>query len=96
MIIMEENELLKEVKNGAGKLSDYHNDVIIIWIREVKEFLLSAGIDEAIVNSKKAVGIITRGVLDLWNYGSGEGKFSEYFIQRAIQLKYEKVSDKDV
>jgi len=31
---------------------------------------------------------VARGVADLWSYGAGGGKLSEYFMQRAIQLSY--------
>lgn len=92
---MEETKLLEAVKNGAGKLSEYHDDVIKVWIREVKEFLLSAGIPKSVLESEKSAGIITRGVLDLWNYGAGDGKLSDYFLQRAIQLQSEE-ENKDV
>ena len=33
-----------------------------------------------------SIGVLTRGVADLWNYGSNDGKLSQYFIQRVSQL----------
>lgn len=40
------------------------------------------------MQSSKAVGILTRGVSDLWNYGAGNSTFSPYFKERAVQLVY--------
>ena len=44
--------------------------------------------DAGVLENNITPGIVTRGVSDLWNYGAGEGKFSEYFLQRATQLAY--------
>jgi hypothetical protein len=41
-----------------------------------------------VVNSDVSAGVISRGVTDLWNYGSSGGKLSEYFYQRVGQLVY--------
>lgn len=79
--------LLDDVKTGLGITGEYQDGTLSLYILEVKEYLKGAGIPAEIVESAAAVGIITRGVADLWNYGAGEGKLSEYFLQRAIQLK---------
>lgn len=79
--------LLDDVKTGLGITGEYQDGTLSLYISEVKEYLKGAGIPAEIVESAAAVGTITRGVADLWNYGAGEGKLSEYFIQRAIQLK---------
>ena len=50
------------------------------------DFLKDAGIRE----DKITAGIVARGVADLWNYGSGDGQFSAYFMQRATQLSYKR------
>ena len=49
--------------------------------------MLGAGVPEQIVNSKKAVGTIIRGVSDLWDYGSGKTSLSPYFYERVNQLR---------
>ena len=54
------------------------------YIDEVVAYLNDAGV----ASSKITPGIVARGVSDLWNYGSGDGKLSEYFMQRAAQLSY--------
>ena len=75
---------LEGVKNATGITGEYQDDTIQEWIDEVVDFLKDAGVSEAHITD----GIVARGVLDLWNYGAGEGKLSEYFMQRAAQLSY--------
>lgn len=74
--------MLTDVKNALGITSDYQDATLQVYIDEVLAFLESAGVSEANVTP----GLVARGVSDLWNYGSGEGKLSQYFMQRAIQL----------
>ena len=83
---MTATELLKKVKAGLGITGDYQDETLQLYIDEVKGFMRSAGVADTVVDSSEAVGVIMRGVADLWNYGSGSVKLSEYFIQRVIQL----------
>lgn len=83
---MTATELLAKVKSNLGITGTYQDTTIQGWINETKQFLLEGGVDEGITNSEIAVGVITRGVADLWNYGSGNGSLSNYFYQRATQL----------
>lgn len=85
--------LLNEVKTRLGLTGTYHDSLLTAYIQDVKDYLLDAGVDSSVVESNASVGVIARGVSDLWNYGSGEGKFSEVFYQRAIQLCYKKVNE---
>lgn len=73
---------LDDVKSALGITGDYQNDTIQIYFDEVIDYLVNAGVNESNITK----GIIARGVSDLWNYGTGEGRFSEYFYQRAKQL----------
>lgn len=82
-------DILKKVKSALGISGDYLNDTLEVYIDETKAFMKSAGVSEIVVESEKATGAICRGVADLWNYGSGEAKLSEYFIQRVTQLALE-------
>ena len=75
---------LDGVKNATGITGEYQDDTLQEWFDEVVDFLKDAGVSEAHITD----GIVARGVLDLWNYGAGEGKLSEYFKQRAAQLAY--------
>lgn len=73
---------LNDVKSALGITGDYQNDTIQIYFDEVIDYLISAGVPTDNISK----GIVARGVSDLWNYGTSEGKFSEYFYQRAKQL----------
>ena len=75
---------LEGVKKATGLTGDFQDDTVQEWIDEVVDFLKDAGVKDANITD----GIVARGVLDLWNYGAGEGKLSEYFKQRAAQLAY--------
>lgn len=86
-------ELLQEIKNRLNITGDFHNESLMGYAADTKEYLLSAGVKPAVIESKKSIGVIARGVADLWNLGAGDGKFSEVFYQRAIQLTFEKVED---
>lgn len=81
---MGDNELLASVKAALGITGDYQDDTLQVYIEEVTAFLSGAGVS----TNQITPGIVARGVSDLWNYGSGEGKLSEYFMQRATQLSY--------
>lgn len=85
---MTDAELLTEVKKRIGITGEYQNDTISGHIQDVKDFMKDAGVGEKIMESKAIIGAVTRGVSDLWNYGSGNGEFSPYFFQRVTQLVY--------
>lgn len=81
-----EINILQKVKDATGISGDYQDATLNVYIEEVQQFLLDAGLNESTVNSVSAVGVICRGVMDLWNYGAGEARFSRYFMQRITQL----------
>lgn len=81
---MTDAELLTKVKKALGITGTYQDDALTEYISEVKSFLIDAGVSSENITS----GIVSRGVTDLWNYGAGDGRLSEYFIQRAAQLSY--------
>ena len=76
--------ILDRVKALLGITGNYQDNTINEYIIEVREFLADAGVPEQCTS----VGLLARGVSDLWNYGAGDGKLSEYFMQRATQLSY--------
>ena len=76
---MNDNEILAQVKTALGICGDYQDQTLRLYINEAKEYIKSAGVSDAI-------GVICRGVADLWNYGAGDAKLSDYFIQRVTQL----------
>lgn len=85
---MTDTELLTEVKKRIGVTGTYQNETISGYIRDVKDFMADAGVTNKTMTSTAIIGAVTRGVSDLWNYGSGSGEFSPYFFQRVTQLAY--------
>jgi len=83
---MAEVELLTKVKTGLGITGSYQDETIKLYIAEVKAFMKDAGASDATVGSDASVGVIIRGVADLWNLESGTVKFSDYFRMRVTQL----------
>lgn len=76
--------MLEDVKICLGVTGTYQDGTINGYIDEVKAFLIDSGVSAADITT----GVVVRGVSDLWNYGAGDGKFSDYFMQRAAQLAY--------
>lgn len=85
---MTDAQILTEVKKGLGITGTYQDDTLTFYINEVKAFMLSAGVDAAVISENKALGCIMRGVADLWNYGAGNATLSDYFRIRLLQLKF--------
>lgn len=77
---------LADVKNALGIQGTYQDLTLKVYIEEVVTFLTDAGVD----SNKITSGIVARGVSDLWDYGTGTGKLSDYFMQRATQLSYKR------
>lgn len=73
---------LENVKAAIGVTGTYQDATIQQYVNEVVAFLVDAGVSEANITD----GVIARGVVDLWNYGAGDGKLSAYFLMRASQL----------
>lgn len=73
---------LSDVKTALNITGDYQDATLQIYFDEVVSFLNAAGVPA----SALTVGIVARGVADLWNYGGAQGKLSDYFMQRAAQL----------
>ncbi len=87
---MNDAELLFQIKNGLGITGDYQDATLTVYIDEVKAFLRSAGVPDGVIASPASVGLILRGVADLWNYGAGNAKLSDYFKLRLVQLMQER------
>lgn len=83
---MTEAEQLEAVKKALNITGSFQDDTINLFINDVKYYMKDAGVSPDIIQSDASVGVIARGVSDLWNYGAGSTTFSEYFYQRVIQL----------
>lgn len=81
-------DILSEVKKSLGITGNYQDDLLTNYINEVKAYMVDAGVSQAVADSDKCIGVISRGVCDLWNYGAAGGTLSNYFMQRVIQLSY--------
>ena len=82
-------QLLAKVKTGRNNTGTFHDGRIQIYIDEVKQYLLDAGVPAAVLETDAVVGIVTIGVDNLME----EGVLSDYFMQRAIQLRNKPVSE---
>lgn len=83
---------LAKVKTALGMNgNDYQDETLSIYIDEVLEFMIDAGVQREVAESTAAVGCIAVGVNDLWNYSSGGVRFSDYFKSRVVQLSLKRV-----
>lgn len=85
--------LLEKVKTALGITGNYQDSLLQLYIDEVLNFMIDAGVSSRVANSDVATGLIIRGVADLWNYGAGSADLSPYFISRVIQLAYKDSSE---
>lgn len=92
---MTDNEILQEVKIRLAITDTYHDKLLSSFIQDTKDYLTSVGITDEILTDKKALGILARGVVDLWNNKPSDGEFSKVFYQRAIQLRAEVLESAD-
>lgn len=88
-----DEKLLEKVKGSLNVSGEHFDTTLQLYIDEVKAYLASAGVRADVISSTLAVGCISRGVADLWNYGNGDTKLSEYFYQRAEQLRSVEVAE---
>ena len=89
------SQILENVKANLGITGSFQDTTIQGYIDEVKRYLIDGGVHPTVVEHHSTAGIITRGVADLWNYGSGGTSLSLYFVQRAIQLSSKEPNELD-
>lgn len=82
---MDDSKLLTQVKATLLITGTFHDGMIKNYIDEVRNYLKDAGVSLEVLSSYAAIGVISKGVSDLWT----QGKLTEYFYQRAIQLSFE-------
>lgn len=76
-------KLLEEVKAARNETGNFHDGRITVFINEIKQYLLDAGVPAAVLETDEVVGVVAIGVDNLME----EGALSDYFKQRAIQLR---------
>lgn len=90
LTILTEDKMLEQVKTAINLTgNDYQNDTIKIWIADVKQDLLFAGVSPDVLESTLAVGCISRGVDDKW--ASHRDGYSDMFYSLAERLRKTKV-----
>ena len=81
---MADATLLAKVKSALGVTGDFTDDTITIYIDEVIDYMLRAGVPSEVINA--SAGVVARGVSDLWDNNGGNVKYSPYFHERVSQL----------
>lgn len=81
---MADAAILAGVKAALGVTSDFMDATISIYIDEVTDYMSGAGVPDNVIAA--SVGVIARGVNDLWTASSGDAKYSPYFYDRVSQL----------
>lgn len=81
---MTDANILTGVKNALGITGNFMDDTLNVYIEEVTNYMSNAGVTDS--NIIASVGVIARGVNDLWNNNAGAGKLSPYFYDRVTQL----------
>ena len=81
---MADAALLAGVKNALGITGTFMDATISIYIDEITDYMSNAGVSAAVITA--SVGVIARGVNDIWNNNAGNGKLSPYFYDRVSQL----------
>ena len=78
--------MLEEVKQRLSITGHDLDPTINGMIDDVVAFCLSAGVKYSQLVKPDVIGLVARGVAELWNYGAGDGKFSQVFHMRLNQL----------
>lgn len=83
---MAESALMTAVKNALGVTGTYSDATLQVYINEVVDYMIGAGVSQAVIDAPAAFGVVARGVSDLWDNDGGNVKFSPYFHERVSQL----------
>lgn len=84
---MTTNEQITKIKQGLGIAEGIPDATVEIWLTEVKDFMKNSGVPDHVINASTTIGLLARGVSDIWNYGDSEKTgFSVVFMQRVAQL----------
>jgi len=86
--------LLDKVKKTLGISGTYQDELLNLYIEATKRYMRDAGVSQEAVDADSSVVIITKGVIDLWSYSEGKGRFSALFKDLVNQLRL--TSGKDV
>lgn len=92
---MADAKLLSAVKAARGMTGTFEpqDAQLKIEIETVTGLMVDGGISQEVANSEASAGVIARGIEDI-KYNNG--KLSEFFWQRAIQLVYKTPTTEEV
>lgn len=92
-----EAERLAKVKYAlyGDATQSYNDEQLKLYIEEVLDEIIHAGVKENVAKSAAAVGCIACGINDIWNFSSGTVKHSDYYNRRLVQLTLRR-GDEDV
>lgn len=81
-------EILEGVKQRLGETGSFSETdaVLTDYITDVMEYMQGAGVSDAVIASH--VGVIARGVDDMFVNGAGSADFSPMFKNMVTQLAY--------
>lgn len=93
-----EAERLAKVKYAlyGDATQSYNDEQLKLYIEEVLDEMIHAGVKENVAKSAAAVGCIACGVNDIWNFSSGTVKHSDYYNRRLVQLTLRRGDEDDV
>lgn len=81
---MADTALLAAVKNALGVTSDYMDATISLYIDSVVDYMRGAGVSAELC--AVSVGVVARGVNDIWTGAAGDAIFSPVFKIAVAQL----------
>lgn len=81
---MADAALLSSVKLALGATGDALDATISLYIDGVIDYMRGAGVSDTLIAA--SVGVISRGVNDLWCNGAGGGDYSHIFMNMVTQL----------
>jgi len=77
---------IAQIKQALGIGDGIPDATINVWLSDVKDFMLNAGVPTSVINAQSTIGTLARGVSDTWNYGDGNTAYSMVFKMRVAQL----------
>lgn len=79
------DEIVTKVIKIMG-LTEYHRETVETFVLDGIDNLRCSGVKDSIIYSKRCIGLLTQYTTDNWNYNPGQGRISESFEKRVIQL----------
>ena len=92
---MDDTTLVNELKKRLSITDNYHDEMLLTFANDTKDYLKAGGVSSELLESDKALGILARGVIDLWNNTPSGGSFSPVFLQRAVQMIAESEAEEE-